>query len=124
MCNSSSGRLNPAGPVWRGLMLALVAVLLAGCDFILGPELPVQTTYRPSLVGEGVVVQLHNESDSRLVLRAEVRGANSSETKEFTVSMAPNGYDEIGWLQGHAFRSGDRLTLRHDNFRSRSIEIP
>lgn len=106
-----------------GLWLALL-VGIAGCDVFFKPEMPVQTTLRASVVGEGAVVQLHNESDRRLVLQAEITADDGAEPKELTVSLGPNEAGELGWLEGHAFQSGDVLTLRHDDFRAHSTEIP
>jgi hypothetical protein len=108
----------------RALAGAIVVLSLCSCGVLIKEELPVQFTYRPSLAGEGAVVQVHNESEKRLVLEAEIVVKATGEVKKLAVSLGPYEVTEIGWMQGHAFAAGDKITVRHEKYAESSLVVP
>lgn len=103
------------------LLIAILAA--AGCG-IGKSELPVVVTVRPSLLGEGHVLQFHNESGRRLVLEVEVKDAQGG-TASHIVSVGPHAVEEFGWLElGKRINAGDEVRVQHRDFRALRIHVP
>lgn len=107
------------------VIVVICGVGVGGCG-LLKPELPVKLTYRPSLVGEGVVLQLHNESPDRLVLELSFEGigADSDESGRKTVSVGPNALVEIGWMEGVLLQPGATIVARHEKYKPSRLVLP
>lgn len=109
---------------------AILAILAASAPIascgLFKPEMPVKMTYRPSLVGEGLVLQLHNESSERLVLEVSFEGVGpgADESAKKTVSVGPNAVKEVGWLEGVLLQPGATIVARHERYKPRTFELP
>ncbi len=88
------------------------------------PELPVKLLVRQSLVGEGNVVQFHNEDNRRFVLTVCIENRAGTEKAERVLPIGPGEMKEMGWLEGWKFAAGDKITVNHDKYRSLTIMIP
>jgi hypothetical protein len=107
-----------------GRCLALgLAVLLAGCDWV-KPSMPTEIAFRQSLINYGRVAQFRNVSDKYLVARLEVRNPTLGTVTCRSVDLPPDMLVEVGWLQGCRLATGDRLILRHADFRSLRVTVP
>lgn len=106
------------------LVLALgLAVLLGGCDW-LKPPMPTEIAFRQSVIHYGRVAQIRNSSDKYLVVRLEVRNPTLGTVSRRAIDLPPALTVEVGWLQGCRLATGDRLTLRHADFRSIRVTVP
>jgi hypothetical protein len=102
----------------------VLLVLLAGCDEIIKPDLPVVVTQRPSLAGQGLVAQFNNQTNSQLTVSLVFENKRSNQRKEGSINIPPNGTVEIGWLEGWMFEPGETVTLSHPNYKTKKWSIP
>lgn len=82
-------------------ILALILVVFSACE-IFQKNVPVICTRRESILGNGYVIKVENQSDKTLSLWIET----SEKKKHFTLG-AHEG-TEFGWLEG--FHFGDNST--------------
>jgi hypothetical protein len=80
-------------------------------------NLPLDFSWRPSVIGNGLVLRLKPHSSS-LVVNVTWRG----KSQEFLVSSGR--LTEIGHLEGFAFAPGDDVTLEVDGYKPRYISAP
>lgn len=88
------------------------------------PDLPVKIVVRDSVVGEGYVVQFHNEANQRFVLTVCIENKAGKDRTERTLPIGPSEMQELGWVQGWKFASGDRITVKHDKYKSSTATVP
>lgn len=107
----------------RGAALGvLILLVVAGCGAA-SREMPIVLTYRPSLVGEGQVVQFHSEAPTRLVLNVVVTDSEGY-TEETIVSIGPNDVQELGWMElGRPIHMGDTIAIMHDKYRTLEVYL-
>ena len=106
------------------VLVSVVLLLADGCGDVSKPEVPVIVTYRESLLGQGLVLQLNNQTNTQLTVTLVVNNEEKNYRKEGAINIPPNGQVEIGWLEGWRFESGETVTISHPNFKSRTWRIP
>lgn len=112
---------------WRMVLLVLAAgciLCLPACDWFSKPDMPVEITYRQSLVGQGYVLQFHNTSTRLLRVAVRIRDSATGQVKELPLEMPGGKTAEIGWLEGWKFVSGDQVTVRHEEYADKLYLIP
>lgn len=82
------------------------------------PNMPVKVMARDSLVGEGLVAQFHNESSNKLVVYILLEDKNKSNKHSGNLVLQPNSMQEIGWVEGWKFESGDTIKITHSDYKS------
>ena len=106
------------------LLISLVFILvLSGCTKD-KPNMPVKVVTRDSLVGEGLVVQFHNESPNKLVVQIVLQDKNEGNKHSGNLVIQGNSMREIGWVEGWKFESGDTIIITHSDYKSIKYYIP
>jgi hypothetical protein len=94
-----------------GLLLPLL-LLLAGCDRL---EPPVQVAERESVVGQGMVFEVRNTSDTVLrELRVRIEAPSGEVREYFTPALAAKESVNVGWLklEGWPIPAGSEVTVK------------
>jgi len=105
-----------------GLLWAIL--LLAGCNQLLKPPLPVEVAYRKSLVNEGYVAIFQNQSDKYLEIELEALDPTTNIKKVGRFDLDAYSKMEVGWLQGWKFRSGDIIKIYNAGYRPYICKLP
>lgn len=74
------------------------------------PAIPLQITYRQSMMGNGLVTVYTNKSDKFLKLLVTVKNPKVA-PMSFRIDLAPNETKELGHLEGWTFNFGDQITV-------------
>jgi hypothetical protein len=88
------------------------------------PQMPVVVSFRPSLLGKGMVAVIENSSDRYLTLVLTARNPTLATARRFTLELAPGSSKDFGHLEGWQFASGDELSLFHNDFRGLKVNVP
>ena len=112
------GQLHP-----RLALLALWLSALAACSPF-SPEIPLVITYRRSLLNEGYVVQLNNQSRRDLVVTVKLKSKDGRHKSETVAKLSAELTTEIGWLEGWRFDPGDSIRVIHPDFKDKTFEVP
>ncbi len=91
---------------------------------IFKPELPVTVTYRPSALGKGYVINLHNTSNKFLTVIVTIHNPTLQTGKAGHEDLRPFHGLEIGWAQGWEFTSGDLIEVRNADYRPLDVKLP
>ena len=102
----------------------IIVLFLTACSELIKPQMPVQVTYRGSLVGEGYVAQFRNTSDKYLQVVVTINNNTLGQTKQGPIDIPPHETKEIGWVQGWKFTSGDAITVSHNDYQTLKVKIP
>jgi hypothetical protein len=116
----------------------------SGCGWIIGIALviglllmitktsplppPVRITYRPSLVGMGMVVQIRNNSSHHLynvtVVGRNIRQVSSGSVRAAN-HLAPGAWVEVGWLEfgGWVPQPGETIEVYCDGYAIPAVSI-
>lgn len=91
------------------------SIVVSGCD--LGNNTPpVSLTFRESLL-KGYVLQLHNRSSNRVVAHVYVKNERLNQSRNVSVSIAPNAMEELGVLEmDWTFMPGENGSVSADGF--------
>jgi len=88
------------------------------------PAVPVRIEMRRSAMGRGLVATLSNTSAKQLPLLVATHNPTTKATQQFSLQVAPGLKKEIGYQEGWAFASGDRLILRSSGFEDIQYTVP
>lgn len=114
--------------IWAVLILIVIGVLalmqLPSIKEQNLPLLPVEVGYRPSLIGEGLVLNVKNNSNRTLTILATLSNATLRSEKKFNLTISPSEVSEIGHLEGWELVSGDQVKLFNAEYREWSGSIP
>jgi hypothetical protein len=88
------------------------------------PSLPIDITYRESLVGEGYVAVFTNPTRKHFRIVVSMVNPTTGETKRGALDIAPLQIRELGWAEDWKFMSGDRLTVSLAGHQTLSAHIP
>lgn len=100
--------------------LSLLLVVIAGCDDITKPALPVVVGVRESLVGVGLVAQFYNQTNTQLTVNVVFENKKKNQRKEGIINIPANSMVEIGWLEGWYFEPGETITISHPNYKTKT----
>ena len=88
------------------------------------PDLPIQVSFRRSLVGEGVVAQFKNLSDKALTVTARFSSPATQESRLFRLQLSAGAMSEFGRLEGWVFGSGHTIELSADGYEPVKVTVP
>jgi len=88
------------------------------------PELPVQVSFRPALLGAGMVAIIRNTSSRTLSVAANFIDPSLGRSKSFALAINPGGVAEIGHAEGWPVTSGQTLSVSANGFKPTSIVAP
>lgn len=88
------------------------------------PALPVTVEYRPALTGPGLVLKVNNTSTRHLTIIATLRNPTLNDSRSFRFDIPPQSFGEVGHREGWKLASGDRITLRHNDYQAWNGSIP
>jgi hypothetical protein len=121
------GRSGKSGCAWIiGIVIGLALLALFTKTTPLPP--PVGVTYRQSLVGMGMVVQITNKSSYHLY-KVTVVGRNikqvSSASVKATDHLSPGGSVEVGWLEFGNWvpEPGETIEVYCDNYATPAVSV-
>lgn len=109
------------------LLILTLAFTLSSCEKSALPP-PVKVSYRKSMVGAGMVLQIQNDSSHHLY-NVKVIGRNFEEVSSASViaskHLPPGGITEVGWLEfvGWTPRSGETMEIYADDYITPHISI-
>jgi hypothetical protein len=96
------------------ISLAVALVVPLACEAA-KEGVPIKCSHRESRVGQGYVVQVHNQVDKTLSLWIESGGNKKSFTLE------PYGSKEFGWLQGFSFGDNSSFSIGGEGYSTRTF---
>jgi hypothetical protein len=88
------------------------------------PELPVQVSFRPAWMGQGMVATFRNVGAQQLTLMVEFRDPNLKASRDFALVVEPGGTAEVGHPQGWLVNSGQSVRVAASGFRSVTAFAP
>ena len=88
------------------------------------PAVPVRIEMRRSAMGRGLVATLSNTSARQLPLLVATYNPTTKTSQQFSLQVAPGLKKEIGYQEGWAFASGDRVILRSAGFEDIQFTVP
>jgi hypothetical protein len=88
------------------------------------PPMPINIQFRKALIDPSYVLMLSNTSARDLQIMATFINPTTQARKSFTISIAPNGRSDMGYAQGWAFHSGDKVYLQHADYSNKDVSIP
>ena len=125
----------------RGLIMLLALIAIAGWYFgftkddvgdlaqsvvtMHKPDLPIEVKYRESMLGKGYVAIIKNTSKSNISVNITLRTSNQDQQKKSAViAFEPLFEESIGWMEGWEFKSGDAITISHNEYQTSTFKIP
>lgn len=88
------------------------------------PELPVQVSFRPAWMGQGMVATFRNVGTEQLTLMVEFRDPNLKASRDFALVVEPGASAEVGHPQGWLVNSGQSVRVAASGFRSVTAFAP
>jgi len=88
------------------------------------PQLPLDVSFRDSLIGRGYVLRVENTSDKYLQLRATYKNPTLDEEMTQVLDVPAQETVEVGWGEGWKFSSGEKIFLSHADYRTLRLRIP
>ncbi len=67
---------------------------------------------------------MKNLSDKHLVVVVRITSPSTKQTKVVNASLHPRELEELGLIQGIMAASGDRVEVRHADYRPVSYRVP
>jgi hypothetical protein len=105
----------------RILTLGLVVAAMTGCRP--NEQVPVSVSFRKSLINEGLVAVLSNETSSSVKIVVQLANSTTKESKQEVLLLDALGSKEIGWLQGWAFVPGETLAIQLDGYATKVVKV-
>lgn len=87
-------------------------------------DLPVSVSFRPALLGSGLVATFKNNSSQTLEVAAVFSSPSTGQQKQTNLVIPPSGVQEIGYAEGWPFAAGNHVTLTNNEFRSSEYIVP
>lgn len=88
------------------------------------PELPIEIHYREALLGPGLVAIFKNTSDRHLAVVATFYNPTLQKEGNYRLDLAPQVTQEVGHSEGWAFASGDTIKIVHNEYKTKTVELP
>jgi len=87
------------------------------------PDLPTRVSFRPALIGSGLVAQIQNFGATELVIAATAKSAATNQQKSWRLVIAPGKSANIGHMEGWSFADGDELELVESGYRPLKFHV-
>jgi len=81
------------------------------------PAVPVRVEFRRSVMGQGLVGIFSNYSAKQIPVVIALHNPTTGQRKQLSIQIAPGSMDEIGYLEGWQFASGDQIAIRSADMR-------
>jgi hypothetical protein len=88
------------------------------------PELPVQVSFRPAWMGQGMVATFRNVARHELTLMVEFRDPNSQAARDFAFVVAAGASADVGHAQGWLVTSGQTVKVAASGYKSVTAFAP
>ena len=88
------------------------------------PPMPVEVKYRKAFLNASLVVSFQNNSTRNLQILTTFMNPTTNVSKSFTASLDPQRSAEMGYAQGWAFHSGDKIKLHHADYADMNVDLP
>lgn len=105
-----------AGGIWFATSSSFQEQLL--------PEMPVEVRFRPSVLGQGLVIMVKNESNSDISAIVRITRLSTDKRSMFTLNLRPGDTQSIGHLEGWQLQSGDTIEIESEDYRTWQGSIP
>jgi hypothetical protein len=88
------------------------------------PDLPLMISFRPAILGNGLVAVFRNTSSTQLEVAAAFSSEATGIRRGASMVIPANAVTEIGYAQGWAFAAGQRIRLTNGEFRPAEYQVP
>jgi hypothetical protein len=88
------------------------------------PDLPVMVSFRPALLGSGLVAVFKNTNSTQLEVAATFSSAATGIRRGANLVIPGNGMQEIGYAQGWTFAAGQHIRLTNGEYRPAEYQVP
>ncbi|HKT74655.1 MAG TPA: hypothetical protein VJQ47_17355 [Steroidobacteraceae bacterium] len=88
------------------------------------PQLPVQVSFRPAWMGQGMVASFHNVSDHPLTLMIEFRDPASHASKDFALAVDAGQTTDVGHPQKWLVTPGQSVRVAATGYQSVTAFAP
>lgn len=87
------------------------------------PVMPIRAAVRRAVLGDGLVLSIHNQSNRNLAFLVSCTNPTLKTTKTFRMDIAAGLAKELGHLEGWRFASGDIVVVSHNDYESAEIKV-
>jgi|GEM_PF-3181694 len=87
------------------------------------PPIPVSVTFRPSLMGKGIVAVFSTTVKAPVATIVQVHSASLGTTKQFELHLESSHATELGHLEGAFLENGDTVTIANQNYSSTTVTV-
>jgi len=88
------------------------------------PELPVQVSFRPAWMGQGMVATFRNVGTEQLTLMVEFRDPNLRTSRDFAIVVNAGASADVGHPQGWLVNSGQSVRVAASGYKSVTAFAP
>jgi hypothetical protein len=88
------------------------------------PELPVQVSFRPAWMGQGMVATFRNVGTEQLTLMVEFRDPNLRASRDFAIVVEAGASADVGHPQGWLVSSGQSVRVAASGYKSVTAFAP
>ncbi len=108
------------------LLCLLPVFILLGCADMNRPDLPLRYSFRDSLVGQGKVLMIRNDTDKFFQLKLEVHNRTLNAKSTHAINVGPRKTTEIGWLELDDWHlvTGERIRIHNDGYKTAHLVVP
>jgi ATP-dependent Clp protease ATP-binding subunit ClpA len=87
------------------------------------PPIPVSVSFRPSLMGKGIVAVFNTTIKAPVAAKIQVHSASLGTTKQFELHLESSHSKELGHLEGAFLENGDTITIENNNYSSSTVIV-
>lgn len=87
-------------------------------------DLPISVSFRPALLGSGLVATFKNNSSRTLEVAAVFSSSSTGQQRQTNLVIPSLGVQEIGHVEGWSFAAGHHVTLTNNEFRPIEYIVP
>lgn len=87
------------------------------------PVMPIRAAVRRAVLGDGLVLSIHNQSNRNLAFLVSCTNPTLKATKNFRMDIAAGMAKELGHLEGWRFASGDIVVVSHNDYEPAEIKV-
>ena len=87
------------------------------------PAIPVSVSFRPSLMGKGIVAVFNTTVKIPVAAIVQVHSASLGTTKQFELHLESRHATELGHLEGAFLENGDTITVENQNYSSITFTV-
>lgn len=88
------------------------------------PDLPVQVSFRPAWMGQGMVASFRNVGSQQLTLMVEFRDPNRHSSRDFALVVEAGASADVGHAEGWLVNSGQSVRVAASGYKSVTAFAP